>query len=106
MIDNISPFKHLITLSNELSAIRLQNEYLHQCQKNNALIDELAKEIKTLVIVQRELKEDREKFIKKDKSFLLPIEKIDSNLELLKNQKSMIVKNMDLIDFELKFGQV
>ena len=65
MIDNINPFKSLITLSNELGAIRLQNDYLYQCQKNNALIDELAKEIKALVIVQNELKNDREKFIKK-----------------------------------------
>jgi hypothetical protein len=101
VIDNISPFKSLITLSNELSAIRLQNDYLLQCEKNNALIDEISKELKALVIVQSELKEDREKFIKKDKSFLLPIEKIDSNLELLKNQKSMIVKNMDLVDFKI-----
>lgn len=99
MIDNIDPFKHLITLSNELSAIRLQKDYLIQCQKNNALISELSKELKALVIVQNELKNDREKFIKKDKTFLLPIEKIDSDLELLKNQKSMIVENMDLIDF-------
>ena len=103
MIDNINPFKTLITLSNELSAIRLENDYLLQCQKNNALIDELAKEIKALVIVQRELKEDRENFIKKNKSFLLPIEKIDLELELLKNQKSMIVENMDLVDFGLEF---
>lgn len=99
MIDNINPFKHLISLSNELSAIRLQKDYLIQCQKNNALISELSKELKALVIVQNELKNDREKFIKKDKTFLLPIEKIDSDLELLKNQKSMIVENMDLIDF-------
>ena len=28
--------------------------------------------------------------------------KIDLKLELLKNQKSMIVENMDLIDFVLK----
>ena len=102
MIDNINPFKSLITLSNELSAIRLQNDYIIQTQKNNALIDELAKEIKSLVIVQKELKEDRERFIKKDKSFLLPIEEIDSDLELLKNQKSMIIENMDFVDFELK----
>ena len=102
VIDNINLFKSLIALSNELSAIRLQNDYLLQCEKNNALIDELSKEIKALVIVQRELKEDRERFIKKDKSFLLPIEKIDLELELLKNQKSMIVENMDLIDFVLK----
>ena len=102
MIDNITPFKSLITLSNELSAIRLQNDYIIQTQKNNALIDELAKEIKSLVIVQKELKEDRERFIKKDKSFLLPIEEIDSDLELLKNQKSMIIENMDFVDFELK----
>lgn len=100
MIDNINPFKHLITLSNELSAIRLENDYLLQCQKNNSLIDELSKEIKALVIVQNELKNDRERFIKKDKSFLLPIEKIDLKLELLKNQKSMIVENMDLLDFK------
>ena len=73
MIDNINPFKNLVLLSKQLSAIRLQNDYLLQCEKNNALIDELAKEIKALVIVQRELKEDREKFNKKDKSFLLPI---------------------------------
>lgn len=100
MIDNINPFKHLITLSNELSAIRLQNHYLIQCEKNNALIDELSKEIKALVIVQNELKNDRERFIKKDK-FLssYPIEKIDLELELLKNQKAMIVENMDLFDF-------
>lgn len=81
----------------------LQNDYIIQTQKNNALIDELSKEIKALVIVQKELKEDREKFIKKDKSFLLPIEKIDFNLAQLKNQKSMIIKNMDFVDFELKF---
>ena len=99
MIDNINPFKNLILLSKQLSSIRLQKDYLLQCEKNNALIDELSKEIKALVIVQNELKNDREKFIKKDKTFLLPIEKIDSDLELLKNQKSMIVENMDLIDF-------
>ncbi len=104
MIDNINPFKHLITLSKQLSDIRLQNDYLLQCQKNNALIDELSKEIKALVIVQRELKENREKFIKKDK-FLssYPIEKIDLELELLKDQKAMIVENMDLVDFWLGF---
>ena len=96
MIDNINPFKHLITLSNELSVIRLQKNYLIQCEKNNALIDELSKEIKALVIVQNELKNDRERFIKKDKIFSsYPIEKIDLKLELLKNQKSIIVENMD-----------
>ncbi|MCT7549973.1 hypothetical protein N5U04_07885 [Aliarcobacter butzleri] len=99
MIDNINPFKNLILLSKQLSSIRLQKDYLLQCEKNNALINELSKEIKALVIVQNELKNDKEKFIKKDKTFLLPIEKIDLELELLKNQKSMIVENMDLIDF-------
>ena len=99
MIDNINPFKNLILLSKQLSSIRLQKDYLLQCEKNNALIDELSKKLKALVIVQNELKNDRERFIKKDKTFLLPIEKIDSDLELLKNQKSMIVENMDLIDF-------
>ena len=103
MIDNINPFKHLITLSNELNAIRLQKDYLFQCEKNNALIDELSKEIKALVIVQNELKNDRERFIKKDKFLSYPIEKIDLKLELLKNQKSMIVENMDLLDFKLGF---
>ncbi len=104
MIDNINPFKHLILLSRELSAIRLQKDYLIQCQKNNALISELSKEIKALVIVQNELKNDRGRFIKKDK-FLssYPIEKIDLKLELLKNQKSMIVENMDLLDLDLEF---
>ena len=102
MIDNINPFKHLVLLSKQLSSIRLQKDYLLQCEKNNALIDELSKEIKALVIVQSELKNDRERFIKKDKSFLLPIEEIDSDLELLKNQKSMIIENMDFVDFELK----
>ena len=102
MIDNINPFKHLITLSNELSAIRLEKDYLLQCQKNNDLINQLSKEIKALVIVQNELKNDRERFIKKDKFLSCPIEKIDLKLELLKNQKSMIVENMDLIDFVLK----
>ena len=91
MIDNIYPFKHLVLLSNELSAIRLQKDYLIQCEKNNALIDELSKELKALVIVQNELKNDRERFIKKDKFFsYYPIEKIDLELELLKNQKSKV----------------
>ena len=96
MIDNIDPFKNLVLLSKQLSDIRLQKDYLLQCEKNNALIDELSKELKALVIVQSELKNDREKFIKKDK-FLssYPIEKIDLELELLKNQKSMILENMD-----------
>ena len=71
MIDNISPFKSLITLSNELSAIRLQKDYLLQCEKNNNLITQLEKELKALVIVQNELKNDRERFIKKDKSFFI-----------------------------------
>ena len=103
MIDNINPFKHLITLSKQLSDIRLQKDYLLQCEKNNALIDELSKEIKALVvIVQNELKNDRERFIKKDKFLSSPIEKIDLELELLKNQKSMIVENMDF-DLGLKF---
>ena len=101
MIDNINPFKNLVLLSKQLSDIRLQKDYLIQYEKNNALIDELSKEIKALIIVQNELKNDREKFIKKDKSFLMPIEKIDLNLELLKNQKSMIVENMDLVDFKI-----
>ena len=102
MIDNIDPFKNLVLLSKQLSDIRLQKDYLLQCEKNNALIDELSKELKALVIVQNELKNDREKFIKKDK-FLssYPIEKIDLELELLKNQKSMIVENMD---FSLVLG--
>ena len=51
--------------------------------------------------MSKELKEDRERFIKKDKSFLLPIEKIDLKLELLKNQKSMIIEYIDLLDFRL-----
>ena len=102
MIDNINPFKNLVLLSKQLSDIRLQKDYLIQCEKNNAIIDELSKEIKALIIVQNELKNDREKFIKKDKSFLLPIEKIDLELELLKNQKSMIVENMDF-GLELEF---
>ena len=100
MIDNIKPFKNLLTLSNELSAIRLQKDYLLQCEKNNALIDELSKELKALVIVQSELKNDRERFIKKDKFLLLPIPKIDSDLELLKNEKFKVTENMG---FSLKW---
>jgi len=52
------------------------------------LISELSKELKALVIVQNELKNDRERFIKKDKFLSYPIEKIDLELELLKNQKN------------------
>lgn len=100
MIDNINSFKNLVLLSKQLSDIRLQNDYLLQCEKNNALINELSKELKALVIVQKELKEDRARFIKKDKFLSCPIEKIDLKLELLKNQKSMIAENMDLLDFK------
>ena len=103
MIDNIDPFKNLVLLSKQLSAIRLQKDYLIQCEKNNALISELSKELKALVIVQSELKNDREKFIKKDKFLSYPIEKIDLELELLKNQKSLIFGNMDFLNFELGF---
>ena len=93
MIDNISPFKSLVLLSNELSAIRLQNNYIIQTQKNNALIDELAKEIKALVIVQRELKEDREKFIKKDKMTINGIDDINILLDLFIKEKNRICTN-------------
>ena len=103
MIDNINPFKNLVLLSKQLSDIRVENDYLLQCQKNDDLISELSKEIKALVIVQNELKNDREKFIKKDKFLSYPIEKIDLELELLKNQKSLIFGNMDLLNFELGF---
>ena len=103
MIDNINPFKNLVLLSKQLSDIRLENVYLLQCKKNNELISELSKELKALVIVQNELKNDRERFIKKDKIFSsYPIEKIDLKLELLKNQKSLIVGNMNFT-LELKF---
>ena len=67
----------------------------------NALINNWAEEY-ILKKKTKELKKDREKFTKKPKSILLPIEKIDLELELLKNQKSMIVENMDLVDFGLK----
>ena len=90
MIDNINPFKNLVLLSKQLSDIRLENDYLLQCQKNDALINELSKEIKALVIVQNELKNDRERFIKKDKFEILPIQKIDIYLDLLSNEKMKI----------------
>ena len=105
MIDNINPIKSLVVLSNELSAIRLQKDYLLQCQKNNAIIDELSKELKALVIVQKELKEDRERFIKKDNISINKIDEIDKNLELLskkrfkinnyiKNEKTILFSNL------------
>ncbi len=103
MIDNINLFKNLVLLSKQLSDIRLENDYLLQCQKNDALISELSKELKALVIVQNELKNDREKFIKKDKFLSCPIEKINLELELLKNQKSKVFENMNLLDFGLEF---
>jgi hypothetical protein len=88
VIDNIGLFKSLVSLSNELNAIRLQNDHLHQYHKNNALIDEISKELKALLIVQKELKENKEKFIKKNNSIPLQIQKIDFDLELLKNQQN------------------
>lgn len=105
MIDNIDPFKNLVLLSEQLSDIRLQKDYLIQCQKNNALIDELSKELKALVIVQNELKNDREKFIKKDNISINKIDEIDKNLELLskkrfkinnyiKNEKTILFSNL------------
>ena len=90
MIDNINPFKHLIILSKQLSDIRLQKDYLIQCEKNNALIDELSKELKALVIVQNELKNDRERFIKKDNISINKIDEIDKNLELLSKKRFKI----------------
>ena len=103
MIDNINPFKNLVLLSKQLNDIRVENDYLLQSLKNDDLISELSKELKALVIVQSELKNDREKFIKKDKFLSYPIEKIDLELELLKNQKSLIAGNMNLLNFELGF---
>ena len=90
MIDNINPFKSLISLSKELNAIRLQKDYLLQCQKNNALINELSKELKALIIVQNELKNDRERFIKKDNISINKIDEIDKNLELLSKKRFKI----------------
>ena len=105
MIDNINPFKNLVLLSKQLSDIRLQNDYLLQCEKNNAIIDELSKELKALVIVQKELKEDRERFIKKDNISINKIDEIDKNLELIskkrfkinnyiKNEKKILFSNL------------
>ena len=90
MIDNINPFKNLVLLSKQLSDIRLQNDYLLQCEKNNALINELSKELKALVIVQNELKNDRERFIKKDNISINKIDEIDKNLELLSKKRFKI----------------
>ena len=105
MIDNINPFKNLVLLSKQLTDIRLQKDYLLQCEKNNAIIDELSKELKALVIVQKELKEDRERFIKKDNISINKIDEIDKNLELLskkrfkinnyiKNEKTILFSNL------------
>lgn len=102
MIDNINPFKNLVLLSKQLSDIRLQNDYLLQCEKNNAIIDELSKELKALVIVQKELKEDRERFIKKDNISINKIDEIDKNLELLSKKRFKInnyIKNDKTILF-------
>ena len=90
MIDNINPFKHLISLSNELSAIKIKEDYLNKKEKNNALINELSKELKALVIVQNELKNDRERFIKKDNISINKIDEIDKNLELLSKKRFKI----------------
>ena len=90
MIDNINPIKSLVVLSNELSAIRLQKDYLLQYEKNNALINELSKELNALVIVQNELKNDRERFIKKDNISINKIDEIDKNLELLSKKRFKI----------------
>ena len=90
MIDNINPFKNLVLLSKQLSDIRLQKDYLLQCEKNNAIIDELSKELKALVIVQKELKNDRERFIKKDNISINKIDEIDKNLELLSKKRFKI----------------
>ena len=90
MIDNINPFKNLVLLSKQLSDIRLQKDYLIQCKKNNALISELSKELKALVIVQNELKNDRERFIKKDNISINKIDEIDKNLELLSKKRFKI----------------
>ena len=90
MIDNINPFKNLVLLSKQLSDIRLQKDYLLQCEKNNALINELSKELKALVIVQNELKNDRERFIKKDNISINKIDEIDKNLELLSKKRFKI----------------
>ena len=90
MIDNINPFKNLVLLSKQLSDIRLQEDYLLQCEKNNALINELSKELKALVIVQNELKNDRERFIKKDNISINKIDEIDKNLELLSKKRFKI----------------
>ena len=90
MIDNINPFKNLVLLSKQLNSIRLQKDYLLQCQKNDELISELSKEIKALVIVQKELKEDRERFIKKDNISINKIDEIDKNLELLSKKRFKI----------------
>ena len=105
MIDNINPFKNLVLLSKQLSDIRLQNDYLLQCEKNNAIIDELSKELKALVIVQKELKEDRERFIKKDNISIKKNDEIDKNMKILtkkrfkinnyiKNEKTILFSNL------------
>ena len=60
------------------------------CEKNNALINELSKELKALVIVQNELKNDRERFIKKDNISINKIDEIDKNLELLSKKRFKI----------------
>jgi hypothetical protein len=102
VIDNINPFKNLVLLSKQLSDIRLQKDYLLQCEKNNAIIDELSKELKALVIVQKELKEDRERFIKKDNISINKIDEIDKNLELLSKKRFKInnyIKNDKTILF-------
>ena len=90
MIDNINPFKNLVLLSKQLSDIRVENDYLLQCQKNDDLISELSKELKALVIVQNELKNDRERFIKKDNISINKIDEIDKNLELLSKKRFKI----------------
>ena len=90
MIDNTDPFKNLVLLSKQLSSIRLQKDYLLQCEKNNDLINQLSKELKALVIVQNELKNDRERFIKKDNISINKIDEIDKNLELLSKKRFKI----------------
>jgi hypothetical protein len=94
VIDNINPFKNLVLLSKQLSDIRLQKDYLLQCEKNNAIIDELSKELKALVIVQKELKEDRERFIKKDNISINKIDEIDKNFWQYQDKQILIAPKL------------
>jgi len=100
MKDNLSPFKKLRLMSQELSLYRLSSEYQEQVTKNNDLLTTIEKDWKAFKIAFSESIESKNVNSIKNQDNQLDITQIDSKIKALDSELQK-TKNILELDYDI-----